>query len=436
MDDKDHIIQKLEDKVRLLTEELDVLKRLLGLNSTTSSKPPSSDGLRKKPTPKSLRQKGVKPSGGQKGHKGATLQQVAHPDAVETHAPATCAQCAQSLEEVREELVTQRQVFDIPLPRMEVTAHRVVQKTCTCGHINVGSFPEHVTAPVQYGPRVHGLVVYMMNQQFVPEDRLQMLLSDVFDANLATATLVSMNTKFAAKVAPHQEAVLAQIKIYPVKPMDETGFRIRGKTQWLHVLSTPTLTHYRVAEKRKDLEPMTGMTGTAVHDHWKPYFQLKGVDHGLCNAHHLRELQALMEIEKEGWAKKMDRLLRCANKLAYPPIGRIRALYDEIIAQGLAFHRGLPAFGKSGRKRRVGHNLLVRLRDKKEDVLRFLTTPGVPFTNNLAERDIRMMKVKQKISGGFRTSKGAEIFATIRGFISTSRKQGVNVFDAITAQLA
>jgi transposase len=435
MDEKDKRIQELEEEVRLLRDELATIKRLLGLKSDTSSKPPSSDGLRKKPSPHSLREKGKNPSGGQFGHKGSTLARVETPDALIVHSPETCAHCAASLSNAASVGVTRRQVFDIPIPRLEVTEHQVFSKECRCGHITTGSFPEGVRAPVQYGKRVQALVVYMLNQQFIPEDRLQLLMQDVFGASLATGTLATMNSTFANIITPFQDAVLSQSKAASVKHLDETGFRIGGKTQWLHVVSTPTSTHYRTSPKRKDLEPLKGIEGTVVHDHWKSYFQLEKVKHSLCNAHHLREIKALMKIEKEPWAFRMNALLRLANHLKAPPIDRLITLYDQIIERGLAFHATLPPFGKSGRKRRVGHNLLLRLKNFKSDVLRFLTTPDVPFTNNLAEQDIRMMKVKQKISGGFRTTRGAEIFALIRGFLSTSRKQNINIFDAIKRQL-
>lgn len=436
MDEKDKRIRELEEEVRLLREELAAIKRLLGLKSDTSSKPPSSDGLRKKPAPQSLREKGKKPSGGQVGHKGSTLRQVEAPDALIVHAPETCAHCAASLSDGENVGVAKRQVFDIPIPRLEVTEHQVIDKRCRCGHITMGSFPEGVRAPVQYGKRIQSLVVYMLNQHFIPEDRLQLLMQDVFGATIATGTLTTMNSNFATLIEPLQAAVLRQLKAASVKHPDETGFRICGKTQWLHVVSTPTSTHYRTSPKRKDLKPLEGIKGTVVHDHWKSYFQLENVDHSLCNAHHLREMKALTKIEKEPWAFRMKALLHLANRFKKPPIDRIFSLYDRIIETGLSFHASLPPFGKSGRKRRIGHNLLLRLKNFKSDVLRFLTMPEVPFTNNLAEQDIRMMKVKQKISGGFRTTRGAEIFALIRGFISTARKQNINILDAINLQCA
>ncbi len=210
------------------------------------------------------------------------------------------------------------------------------------------------------------------------------------------------------------------------------------------------LTFYRISPKRGSLPE--NVTGTVVHDHWKPYYTLKGVLHALCNAHHLRELKALVEIEKEDWARKMQRLLRRACHAAnlareqhMPLSPRLIALiercYDAILAEGFAFHEAQPvlvrAAGKGkgrGRKpRRVGHNLLLRLSTRKPDVLRFLSDPAVPFTNNLAERDGRMMKLRQKISGGFRSEDGAADFSIIRSLLSTAKKQGWNMLGTLTA---
>lgn len=215
--------------------------------------------------------------------------------------------------------------------------------------------------------------------------------------------------------------------------MDETGFRIGAKTQWLHIASTLLLTFYRMSSKRGSL--LSGVSGIVVHDHWKPYYTLEGVLHALCNAHHLRELQALVEIEKEEWASKMQRLLRLAchathlardaDKLVKPRLAAlIERRYAAILAEGQAKRRGRAPH-------RVGHNLLFRLRDRRADVLRFLYDPTVPFTNNLAEQDGRMMKVKQKISGGFRSDEGAEDFGIIRTMLSTARKQGWNLLQAL-----
>jgi transposase len=284
---------------------------------------------------------------------------------------------------------------------------------------------------------VKSLATYLSVQHFIPEDRLQQLFGDVFNLQLATATLARINAEVAGKLQLADEERLAMLKTAAIKHQDETGFRIAGKTEWLHVISNESATHYRVSAKRGNL--LEGVSGITVHDHWKPYFTMQGdVQHGLCNAHHLRELRALVEIEKEPWAGKMCKLLRLLSRLKSPEpqlIWRAQQLYDTIVAQGLRFHEQQPRLSSRKNKRRTGHNLLLRLLARKDETLRFLTDPAVPFTNNRAEQDVRMMKVKQKISGGFRTKKGAEIFCTIRGFISTLRKQNLPLFPAINGAL-
>jgi len=301
-----------------------------------------------------------------------------------------------------------------------------------------------VTAPTQYGPRIEAFVLYLQNHQLLPEKRLAMLMADLFGVNLATATIARISQDYAARCQSFVDTLREQVAKAPVKHMDETGFRVGGKTQWLHIASTILLTFYRVSSKRGSL--MQSVSGIVVHDHWKPYYTLSGVLHALCNAHHLRELKALVEIEKEDWARRMQRLLRGAchvTNLAREAdvplksslIALIERRYDAIIAAGTAFHEAQPPLGKPGKRgrqpRRVGHNLLLRLLTRKQDVLRFLTDPTVPFTNNLAEQDGRMMKVQQKVSGGFRSEDGAEDFATIRSVLSTARKQGWSLLETL-----
>ena len=423
---KDALIVLLRTEVTMLKEHVKELERRLNLNSSNSSKPPSSDGLKKRP-PTSLRLKGQNPSGGQIGHKGHTRAQQLEPTRIIQHPVHECEACKKSLTDQAPSTQIKRQVFEIPVPTIEVIEHQADVKTCSCGHTTTANFPTNVTAPVQYGPRIKSLAVYLSNQQLIPEDRLKQLFSDVFELDISTGTLASINQKFSALIKTQQDDVLNLLKNAPVKNLDETGFRIGAKTQWLHVISNDKMTHYRVSPKRKDL--LNDVTGVVVHDHWKPYFQMTNVQHALCNAHILREWKALQEIEKEPWAMRMLKLLRVTARFKKPPIGRIGACYDAIVNQGLAFHTSQSTFGK--RKKRIGHNLLVRLRDFKNAVLRFAIDPLVPFTNNQAEQDIRMMKVKQKISGGFRTTNGADIFCTIRGFISTQRKQDKKIFREI-----
>jgi transposase len=430
--------QELEAQLIALQGRLSELERRFKLNSGNSSKPPGSDGLAKSARVSSLREAGRKPSGGQVGHKGGTLEQAASPDRVVEHRPPACS-CGANLEGVAASSVEKRQVFDIPVPRLEVTEHQAVSVCCPhCFRQNTGAFPEAVSNAVQYGGRVKAVAVYLSNYQLIPEDRLQALFADISGMNIATATLAAMNAQAAAILAPVQEAVLENLKNAPVKHLDETGFRIAGKTQWLHVISNKLFTHYRVSPKRGDL--LSGVSGIIVHDHWKPYFTLSGVTHALCNAHILRELKALAEIEKEAWARGMQRLMRLLARLERLPdattVKKIIRLYDGIVAKGLAFHANQPPLSTRKNKRRIGHNLLLRLQNFKDAVLRFLTRDDVPFTNNQAEQDIRMMKVKQKISGSFRTQKGAEIFAIIRGFLSTKRKQGNSPFIELAALFA
>jgi transposase len=439
---RDERIAELVARIAELVGRIEELERRLGLSSENSSKPPGSDGLRKKPAPKSLRGKSGKVSGGQVGHKGGTLEQVEHPDKVEVHEMGECPHCNADLQDVEIQGVQKRQVFDIPEPRVEVTEHQAEVKCCVnCGKEVVAAFPAGVSAPVQYGQRVKNLGVYMRYEHFIPEDRLARLFEDVFELSITAPTLVSIGRRFEEKVEPFAKQVEDYLtRQAPVKNLDETGLRVAGKLHWLHVLSNDEATHYRVSTKRGDIP--VGLTGKVVHDHFKPYYTLENVLHGLCNAHHLRELKALQDIEKESWARDMGRLLKLAchwvnqEALTRTRIERIGRVYDDIVQRGLALHEGLPPLHTGARKRgrkkrRIGHNLLIRLRDYKDDALRFLSDPAVPFTNNQAEQDGRMMKVKQKISGGFRTLEGAQGFATARTFLSTMRKKGVNLFKAI-----
>ncbi|MDQ2950381.1 MAG: IS66 family transposase [Acidobacteriota bacterium] len=435
-----------------LAARLAELERRLGLNSGNSGKPPSSDGLKKPPRVSSLREPSGKPTGGQNGHPGETLRRTATPDATIDHYPQTCRACGEPLTAAMSTDHVARQVFDLPEPRpLIVTEHRAHGCRCAaCGTQTRAAFPEGVAAPVQYGTRLGAFVLYLLHYQLLPEKRLALLMTDLFGVKLVTATIARISQDCAQRFQGLADAVRDRVAAAPVKHMDETGFRIGGKTQWLHVASTIWLTFYRVSPKRGSL--LAHVTGIVVHDHWKPYYTLAGVLHALCNAHHLRELKALVEIEKEDWARKMQRLLRRAchamnlareREVPLKPglIVLIERCYNAILAEGLAFHEAQPALisaaaqaKRRGRQpRRVGHNLLLRLSVRKPDVLRFLTDPRVPFTNNLAERDGRMMKLRQKVSGGFRSEDGAKNFGVIRSVLSTARKQGWDILQTLTS---
>jgi transposase len=445
------IIAALQEQIKVLQQRVSELERRLGLDSSNSGKPPSSDGLGKKPRiAGSLRGKSGKKSGGQEGHKGGTLRQSATPDIIKKHHAETCAHCAARLNKTMITGVEKRQVFDMPEPRLIVTEHQASIYSCTTCHDETrAAFPAYVTSSVQYGERIKAAAIYLNVQHLVPEDRTADIMGDLFGADLlCPASITAWAEKKAAALKDFIAHIAALVAGAPVKHLDETGFRIGGKTQWLHTASTPALTHYRVTEKRGTL-PDFLRGGVIVHDHFKPYYTLPNVEHALCNAHHLRELKALIEIEKEPWAKKMAKLLRIAchavnravqkraTRLAQRATCRLHALYDAIIAHGLLFHEQQPALQRKNNARgksplRIGHNLLIRLRDYKDDVLRFLHDFAVPFTNNQAEQDLRMMKVKMKISGGFRTMDGATTFATLRSVLSTARKQGWSILQTLT----
>jgi transposase len=441
------LIRAQAAEIAALKARVAELERRLGLNSSNSGKPPSSDGLKKPPRVRSQREPSNKPSGGQKGHKGETLRQVAEPDSVVDHFPSSCAACGAAVTPAMSHGHSARQVFDLPEPRpLVVTEHRAHNCVCAgCGAQTHASFPDGVNAPVQYGPRIASLVIYLLHYQLLPEDRLAELMADLFGIRLVAATIARMSRACAARLQHFVIAVRDLVAGAPVKHMDETGFRIGGQTQWLHVACTAWLTFYRVCARRGSL--LADVVGIVVHDHWKPYYTMAGVLHALCNAHHLRELKALVEIEKEDWARKMQVLLRraChATNLAREHgvaltarlIARIQRRYDAILAEGFAFHEAQPPLRcaqRRGRKpHRVGHNLILRLHRRRDDVLRFLGDPDVPFTNTQAERDARMMKLRQKISGGFRSLSGADDFAIVRGAISTAKKQKWNILETLT----
>ena len=447
------LITALRAENAALKARIAELERRLGLNSSNSGKPPSSDGLKKPARVRSLREHSDKKPGGQQGHKGETLRQVIDPNEVVDHYPSACSMCGAGLAPETSVGHSARQVFDLPEPPpLIVTEHRAHDCQCpACGAKTRAPFPDGVNAPVQYGARIKAFVIYLLHYQLLPQDRLAELMADLFGVKLAAATIARMSRTCAERLRGFAETVRNLVAGAPVKHLDETGFRIGGKTQWLHIASTAALTFYRVCAKRGSL--LANVVGTVVHDHWKPYYTMPGVLHALCNAHHLRELKALVEIEKEEWARKMQQLLRraChaanrARERGVPMKPRLIAClehrYDAILAEGLVFHEAQAPLARAamtgtGKRRgraprRTGHNLLLRLATRKEDTLRFLHDPTVPFTNNQAERDGRMMKLRQKISGGFRSLEGAMDFALIRSFISTAKKQGWNIIDALT----
>ena len=437
-------ISARDEVIKELRTRMAELERQLGLNSSNSGKPPSSDGLKKPPRTMSLREPSGRKPGGQKGHPGTTLRQTEHPDTTVNHLPKTCPNCGEALGMADSVGHQARQVFDLPDPQpVQVTEHRAHECRCgKCGTSARGEFPEAVSAPVQYGPNVAATAAYLSAEHYIPEDRIARHLRDLHALDISPASIATMLQRKAGDLVDFTDAVEQAVGAAPVKHGDETGMRVAGALRWLQVAATTLLTFYQVTLKRGEI--YAGLTGVLVHDHFGPYFGLAGVLHALCNAHHLRELKAVMEIEKEHWAKDMARLLRLACHAANQTRGSpVRASfvavfttrYRRIVTEGLAFHEALPPLDRPGKKkrgrpkRRPGHNLVIRLRDHEEAVLRFLHNPAVPFSNNIAEQGARMMKVKMKVSGCFRTIEGARGFAILRGTADTARKQGWNILD-------
>jgi len=446
------LFQRGSETITHLVERIQALEDQLAKNSGNSHKPPSSDGYRK-PSPKSLRKRHQKKSGGQAGHTGNTLQMVSQPDRVEVHRVSRCCHCRSSLDQVPVEGVEKRQVFDIPRVKIEVTEHQAEIKLCPhCGTRNKADFPEGVPQTVGYGPECKAQIAYWHTYQMIPLERVCEMAEDLWGHRPAEGTVLDICREGAEQVHPVQSAIREHLKQQePIGHFDETGMRVEGKLRWLHTASTALLTYYAIHTRRGQqamdaIGILPDMQGIAMHDGWKAYFRYPGLVHALCNAHLLRELIFVKEQYRQVWAAKMILLLREIKKTVDTQRGKRNALpadqgrewerqYDNLIRLGL---RNNPAQKvpegvqrKRGRIRQSPpRNLLLRMRVHKKAVLLFMWDFRVPFDNNQAERDIRMVKVKQKISGGFRSWQGAEVFCLLRGYISTARKNGCRALEA------
>ena len=424
------------ENTRLQAENAE-LRRRLGLNSQNSHKPPSSDGYRKKRIQPAL-PKEKKPLGGQAGHKGKTLRAVEKPDQVRLHLPERCAVCGRAISaDEPHEVVSKRQVFDLPEPRLEVTEHRLGQIEC-CGRVQCGEYPPEVTASVQYGPGVRALVTQLSVDHKMPLEQICRLFSDLYGYELNSETVETTLEQGYELAAPVEAATIEQLKQAEVAHFDETGLRVAGRLRWLHVASNGLYTHLFVHPKRgaealrSAASVLKDFRGRAVHDHLAAYYQFGEAKHGACLAHILRELRGLME-QGSAWAEAMHTFLLNLYGQALPLRGEAaiaaRQRYGQILSQAeLAEPPPEPKAGRGRPKSTAGRNLLRRLTEHEEAVLAFALVEGVPFTNNQAERDLRPAKVKQKVSGCFRTDHGAAVYARLQAVISTCRKQERNVF--------
>jgi len=439
---------KMQEQIDALTARVQELEDRLGKDSHNSSKPPSSDAFGKKPV--SLRPKSTRKPGGQAGHPGRRLEFSERPDQIVLHAPAHCQECATCLEAVEGSIDARRQVVDLPPLSLVVTEHRTEHKTCpTCGLVNRGIFPQEVRAQVQYGSRVKALGIYLLDYQLLPYQRIAGLFADLFDAPLSPGMLVEAQQEASTQLKAVVTRIQGALQKAVVAHFDETGFRVCGRLHWLQVASTPRLSYYAWHQKRGKIGMdqagvLPSFSGRAVHDGYASY-QRYGCRHALCNAHHLRELTALFEQQGALWAEEMRLLLLQIkqavdhakeygrNRLPSGQVRRFEERYQTLLCQGLADHPvtlSLPR--KRGRpKQSVARNLLDRLDRHRDQVLAFLYDFAVPFDNNQAERDLRMMKVQQKISGTFRSTEGADAFCRLRSYLGTLHKQGKNLLSAL-----
>jgi transposase len=435
-----------------LAERIEKLEDQLAKNSSNSGKPPSSDGY-EKPAPKSRRQRSGKKSGGQVGHPGSTLKMVAKADKYEVHSVNCCASCDANLKRAKVVAVEKRQVFDLPEVRIQVTEHQAEVKVCPkCQQITKARFPSGVSHKTQYGKRIQGQLAYFHEHQLLPLDRTQETFKDLYGQMIAEGTILRVCEELAQKVEPANEAIKKYLTYdEEVAGFDETGLRIESALHWLHVACTRLLTYYGVHRKRgKEAMDAIGIlpnfTGRAIHDGFKTYFKYNNAKHGLCNQHHLRSFDFLKERHPQKWVTNMADLLltiktkvesakkKSKTSLSPQAITDFSTQYDALLKHGFK-KNPLPKLAgpvKRGRpKQSFARNLLDHLSDHKEAILAFMLAFDVPFDNNQAERDIRMMKVRQKISGCFRSQHGAEIFCAVRGYISTARKNGQPVLQAI-----
>ena len=429
------LVKQLLEKIEQLEAQNAELRRRLGLDSTNSHKPPSSDGYPKKTVAPGLPKEKGRRNGGQEGHSGRTLQSVVSADRMEVHRPGQCSGCGRIFTTDEPYVIVQsRQVFDLPQPKLEVTEHRIGQITC-CGVAQCGSYPAGVSATVQYGSGVPALMTLLSVDHKMPLEQISQLFVDLYGYDLNSGAILNVLERGFIQAAPLEAVTMTRLQETEIVHFDETGLRVAGKLYWLHTASTSDPTHLFIHPKRgrealtSPASVLNEFTGVAVHDCWSPYFKFTKARHVLCGAHLLRELNGL----KEGgshWAAAMHqflldlyqrpRLIRAVDEVQEPYQALLKQA-DQEEPPPQPSPRGKP-------KQTPGRNLLDRLRTHQDGVLAFALETGVPFTNNQAERDLRPAKVKLKVSGSFRTVAGACVYARLQAVISTFRKQGEGVF--------
>lgn len=442
------LVLALQRDVNTLKEQVAELLNRLKKDSHNSSKPPSSDHPGRKP--RSLRKSSGKKTGGQKGHLGSTLSLAEEPDEVIAHDPKQCCECGGFLDAAAKVVTERRQEFDIPPPRLLCTEHQT--RSCICPHchsLNQGAFPEGITGPVQYGARIKSALVSLVMQHLVPYNRAHEFLADLYGQAPSEGTLNRAIKTCHQTLEPVEKEIKAAITRSSVVSYDETGGRIQTKLHWFHVACTKTLTFYqsharRGCEAMDALDILPHFTGKAVHDRWKPYHKYDKATHFFCCAHLLRDLCSVFETTRQTWTQRMSSLLRAALRIKEQAVSqnktsldkgelnRMKLLYQKIIRLGRARNPVPEKTGRRGRtKKSEALNLLEFFNANLSGVLGFVLDFEVPFDNNQAERDVRMLKVKQKVSGCFRSEDGAKEFCRIRGYLSSLRKQKMNIMEGL-----
>lgn len=451
-------IPLLEESIRQLSEQLQVLQERLVKDSHNSHLPPSSDRFVRQKKTRSQRQRSGKKPGGQKGHEGHHLAFSATVDEIIVYPVEVCTQCQADLRAVPVDAVERRQCIEVPPIRPQVIEHQAERKCCpVCQTQTRAAFPPEVPAAVQYGPRVGALAVYLTTQHLLPMQRATQILSDLLGVSLSEGTLRTWSQRCATALRGVEQQIKRALRQVPVIHQDETGLYVAGQRVWMHVTSTSRLTHYQVHAKRGTdaLDRngiLPGYQGTSVHDGWVAY-EGYGCDHALCNVHLLRELLFLEETTGQAWTTAMQRFLLALKRLtdwakrkgcsALSPALRdhvIRRYHQILLLAEEANPPPEPAERQEKRRGRCkqtpARNLLDRFIKHEQAVLAFVHNLLVPFDNSQAERDIRMIKVQQKISGCFRSWPGAVDFCRIRGYLSTLHKQGLPLLSALRQALA
>lgn len=444
-------LEQRDELIAQLQQRLEVLEKRMNKDSHNSHLPPSSDRFVRQR--KSLRVKSDKQTGGQPGHPGASLQVSSSPDEIIEARVEVCERCQHDLRSTTACAQERRQVVDVPSPRLLVREYQIEQKRCpSCQHLTRSVFPDGVQAPIQYGPHVGAIAVYLVHQQLLPLARACEVMSDLLGVAMSEGTVADLLTRCAKHLAPVEQRVKEALRQAEMVHQDETGLRVAGQREWMHVTCTPTLTHYQVHPSRghaalEAIGILPQFTGLSIHDGWGSYF-VYDCEHALCLVHLLRDLVSLEE-QGSHWAADLKDLLldmkeatmqaREAGKrhLDVREVVDWEAQFLRLLDQGdRASPRASAPPGQRGRcKQSEARNLLDRLRKQQKAVLTFLEDLRVDFDNNLAERDLRMVKVQQKVSGCFRSGAGAHAFARIRGYLSTLRKQGLPLLSALQATL-